>query len=144
MIKTNKTVDALLGVAIGDALGVPFEFKRKAEIDKNPCTDMVGYGTYNLPAGTWSDDSSLTFCLAESLALGYDLKDMAMRFIAWRDTAHWTARGNVFDIGITTTRAISRLARILKNEEYKELTQHYYSGYDSDKDNDSWKRMIRL
>ena len=47
MIKTNKAVDALLGVAIGDALGVPFEFKRKPEIDKNPCKDMVGYGTVN-------------------------------------------------------------------------------------------------
>ena len=144
MIKTNKAVDALLGVAIGDALGVPFEFKRKPEIDKNPCKDMVGYGTYSQPAGTWSDDSSLTFCLAESLALGYDLKDMAMRFIAWRDTAHWTARGNVFDIGITTTRAISRLARILKNEEYKELTQQKYLGDESDNGNGSLMRIIPL
>jgi len=144
MIKTNKAVDALLGVAIGDALGVPFEFRRKAEIEKNPCTDMVGYGTYSQPVGTWSDDSSLTFCLAESLVLGYDLKDMAMRFIAWRNKAHWTARGNVFDIGNTTTRSITRLVRILKHEEYEKLTQQKYLGDESDNGNGSLMRIIPL
>ncbi len=58
---------ALLGVAVGDALGVPVEFYSRQTITQNPVTGMIGYGTYNLPAGTWSDDSSLTFCLAEAL-----------------------------------------------------------------------------
>ena len=142
--KTNKAVDTLLGVAIGDALGVPFEFKSKREIDKNPCKDMIGYGTYSQPAGTWSDDSSLTFCLAESLVGGYDLKDIAMRFIAWRNKAHWSARGSVFDIGITTTTSISRLANILKQEEYHELTQQKYLGDESDNGNGSLMRIIPL
>lgn len=63
-----KEVKAILfGVAVGDALGVPVEFKSRQAISKNPVTDMIGYGTHNLPAGTWSDDSSLTFCLAEAL-----------------------------------------------------------------------------
>lgn len=64
----NQCIKSILfGVAVGDALGVPVEFKSREEIRKNPVTDMVGYGTYNKPAGTWSDDSSLTFCLAEAL-----------------------------------------------------------------------------
>jgi hypothetical protein len=74
MLFSNQGVDfsetiksALFGVAVGDALGVPVEFNSRQKISNNPVTDMIGYGTYNLPAGTWSDDSSLTFCLAEAL-----------------------------------------------------------------------------
>ncbi|GGN13880.1 hypothetical protein GCM10010967_57580 [Dyadobacter beijingensis] len=57
--------DALLGIAIGDALGVPYEFKPRKEFEVKPVDDMDGYGTYNLPPGTWSDDTSLSLCLAE-------------------------------------------------------------------------------
>ena len=64
---------ALFGVAVGDALGVPVEFKSRQTISRNPVTDMIGYGTYNLPEGTWSDDSALTFCLAEALTQDFDL-----------------------------------------------------------------------
>lgn len=61
---------AILGMAIGDALGVPVEFKSRSFLKANPITDMIGYGTYNQPPGTWSDDSSLTFCLMQSLLNG--------------------------------------------------------------------------
>jgi ADP-ribosylglycohydrolase len=57
----------LLGLAVGDALGVPVEFQPRAQRKIDPVTDMRGYGTHNQPPGTWSDDASLTFCLAESL-----------------------------------------------------------------------------
>ena len=83
-MKTNKVTDALLGVAIGDAVGVPFEFRSRKEMESNPATRMIGYGTHQQPEGTWSDDSSLTFCLAESLIQGYDLKDIAQKFILWK------------------------------------------------------------
>ena len=105
----NKTTSTLLGIAIGDAVGVPYEFKDHIEMQKNPATDMIGYGTYSQPLGTWSDDSSLTFCLAESLLNGYDLIDMSKKFIVWRNRAYWTAREELFDIGNTTYEAISRL-----------------------------------
>ena len=54
----------LFGVAIGDALGVPVEFKSRDYLKNNPVQDIIGYGTYNQPPGTFSDDSSMTFCLA--------------------------------------------------------------------------------
>ena len=123
----NKVTDALLGVSVGDAVGVPFEFRKRDEMLSNHATGMVGYGTYNLPMGTWSDDSSLTFCLAESLINGYDLKDISERFIRWKEEAYWTANGRVFDIGITTSAAISRLKRIIEdnNSEWlKNLKNH--------------------
>ena len=101
----------LFGVAVGDALGVPVEFKSREEISKQPITDMIGYGTHNKPAGTFSDDSSLTFCLAESIASGFTLEKTARNFINWRYNNYWTADNVVFDIGITTQHAIDRLLK---------------------------------
>jgi len=105
----QKMIGGLLGVAVGDALGVPVEFNSRSRLKTNPVTGMTGYGTHRQPEGTWSDDSSLTFCLAESLCRSYDLHDTSRRFVRWLDEAYWTPHGETFDIGNTTFRAISRL-----------------------------------
>jgi ADP-ribosyl-[dinitrogen reductase] hydrolase len=103
------TIDALLGVAVGDAIGVPVEFKSRETLERDPVTGIRGYGMHGQPPGTWSDDSSLTFCLAEMLCMGYDLNDLARRFINWREHGYWTAHGRIFDIGIGTAAAINNL-----------------------------------
>ena len=105
----NLYKDILFGVAVGDALGVPFEFKNRSILDQNPATDMTGFGTHYLPAGTFSDDSSLTFCLAEALTAQFDLQKIADNFVAWLKDSYWTPRGEVFDVGISTSQAIRRL-----------------------------------
>lgn len=110
-INPNQIKSVLFGVAIGDALGVPVEFKSRQVIKNNPVTDMNGYGTYNLPPGTFSDDSSLTFCLAEALTNEFDLNTIGQNFVKWYYNNYWTPRGNVFDIGIATRQAIDRLAK---------------------------------
>jgi len=143
-MKSNKVLDAIMGVAIGDAVGVPFEFRSREDMEENPATDMTGYGTYNQPHGTWSDDSSLTFCLAQSLIQGYDIKDMAEKFIKWRDEAYWTAHNEVFDIGKTTSIAISRLKRIIKEDHLDELTRQKEQGIPQDNGNGSLMRIIPL
>ncbi len=102
-------IDILIGIAVADALGVPVEFQSREELDANPVKDMRGYGTYNQPVGTWSDDSSLAFCLADSLSNGYNLRDIANKFQAWYQEALWTPHGEVFDIGNATRAAINRL-----------------------------------
>lgn len=107
MLTTTKTLSGLMGLCIGDALGVPVEFTSRAERIKSPVTSMQGYGTYDVPPGTWSDDSSLTFCLAECLCKGFSLDAMANSFSRWYDEAYWTARGEVFDVGNTTFLAIA-------------------------------------
>jgi ADP-ribosylglycohydrolase len=104
-IKTAAT-SLLLGLAAGDALGVPVEFKRRGTFH---VTDMQGYGTHNQPPGTWSDDTSLALCLADSLSRGFDTADIARNFVRWRDEAAFTAHGDVFDIGISASKAIGRL-----------------------------------
>ena len=100
---------ALLGLAVGDALGVPVEFQGRAARRLDPVVAMRAYGTHNQPAGTWSDDASMTLCLAESLARGFSLSDLGRRFINWYEYGYWTPHGSVFDIGITTREALNRL-----------------------------------
>ena len=105
---TEKIKAAILGVAVGDALGVPVEFKSRTYLKEYPVTDMKGYGTYNQPPGTWSDDSSLTFCLMQALLNGYDLHRIADLFVNWMDNAYWTAHDERFDIGTTTSDSLYR------------------------------------
>jgi len=100
---------AILGLTIGDALGVPVEFKNRDYLEKKPVKDMMGYGTYNQPVGTWSDDSSLTFCLLEMLSEEYNLERLAQLFCQWIYEDYWTPHGRVFDAGVTTTKAIKKL-----------------------------------
>lgn len=107
---------ALFGVAVGDALGVPVEFEEREDILENPVTDMRGFGTYHLPAGTWSDDTALTLCLAEALTGGFDLHHIAQNFVRWAREGWWTPRGEVFDIGVATADAVDRLARGISPE----------------------------
>lgn len=100
---------ALLGLAVGDAIGVPAEFKSRRYLIEHPIKDMVGYGTYNLPPGTFSDDTSLSMCLAEILAEEYHIEKLAKYFLKWYEEAFWSARGEVFDVGITTEKVILKL-----------------------------------
>lgn len=99
----------VLGVAVGDALGVPVEFLLRADIAANPVTEMRGFGTHRQPPGTWSDDTSLTLCLLEGLTEGRALKGIAELFLAWMTKGHWTPRGRVFDVGMATREAIFRI-----------------------------------
>ena len=108
--------NALLGLAVGDAFGVPYEFKSTEELEKSPAVTMTGYGTYNLPPGTWSDDSSLAFCLADALTNDFSLDDIAKSFQKWYFSNYWTARGEVFDVGITTKQAIYRLSKGVRSD----------------------------
>ena len=107
MNSLNK--DILLGTAIGDALGLPIQFLDREVIAKNPVTTMVGYGQFDVPAGTWSDDSSLSLCLAESLCNGYDLNDISNNFIKWMFEGYWTPFNKAFYYSRLPDRALVNL-----------------------------------
>jgi len=109
--KRQRILGALWGSLTGDALGVPVEFRPRPSLTANPVTDMRGFGTHHQPPGTWSDDSSLLLCTADSLLTGaFDPTDLAAKFVCWKNENLWTPHGSVFDIGIATSTAISRLA----------------------------------
>lgn len=104
----NKLKSAILGLAVGDALGVPYEFISRDIIKNNLCKDMIGYGTHNKKAGTWSDDTSLTLCLLDNLNnKNINYNDIMNSFVLWYDNGKYTADGHTFDIGITTIDAIN-------------------------------------
>ena len=67
----------MFGHAVGDALGVPVVRKKREDLDKDPVTNMRGFGSYNLPAGCFSDDTSMSLATLDSLANGsFDLTDI--------------------------------------------------------------------
>ncbi len=98
----------IIGHAIGDALGVPVEFTEREQLLHCPVCTMKGFGTHNVPAGTWSDDTSMEIALVQSLidcgCFNYD--DIMKNFCLWWNNNQFTATGKTFDIGITCARAI--------------------------------------
>lgn len=114
----NYAKNILLGMAVGDALGVPVEFMSRESLQQNPVIDMMGNGVHMQPKGTWSDDSSLAFCLAESLCeKGLDIEDMGQKIVAWYTENYWTPHGEVFDIGVRTKQAIDRMMMLMKEDK---------------------------
>ena len=102
--------EALLGVAVGDALGFPFEGRRREDLQK---IDLSAFSSGAYPPGTWSDDTSLTFITAESLLAcqGLDLEDLARRFGRWLWEGYFTPFGQAIGVGRATREALERYAR---------------------------------
>jgi ADP-ribosyl-[dinitrogen reductase] hydrolase len=107
----NNILNAVMGSCVADAIGVPVEFINRETLRQNPVTDMRCYGTHNQPAGTWSDDTSMTLCLIDSLSKGLDYKDIMTNFIKWVNGGEYTAHGDVFDIGNATRKALMKFER---------------------------------
>ncbi len=106
MTKDKKLYDGIFGGAIGDALGVPYEFCSRGSFE---CKGMTGYGTHNQPAGTWSDDTSMTIATMKSIRDNHgriDIEDIRSNFVRWMREAAFTVDDDVFDIGMTTSEAL--------------------------------------
>lgn len=114
-VGSDRYLAAVLGFVVGDALGVPVEFKSRANMKDNPVTDMCGYGTHNQPAGTWSDDSSMVIATMEWLSEMTDKQPnyahLMDKFSAWLMYGDYTPYGEVFDCGISISRAIINYGR---------------------------------
>ena len=107
---TNIWLNGIMGVVVGDALGCPVQFESRDEVARHPVTGMRGYGTFNLPEGSWTDDSSLTIALLESIRrVGeIDLGDIMENFMKWLYDGEFTPYGESYDIGRGTMQAINR------------------------------------
>jgi len=107
----NNILNGIMGLCVADALGVPVEFVDRETLLKNPVVDMRSYGTYNQPVGTWSDDTSMTLCLADSLSRGLDYDSIMKNFMRWINEGEFTPHGEVFDVGNATRRALGRFEK---------------------------------
>ena len=105
--------DCIYGQAVGDALGVPYEFMPR---DTFKCVGMAGFGTHNQPPGTWSDDTSMALAICDSYReLGcIDIADIREKFLAWYRDGAYSCDG-LFDIGNATATAL-RLGHGLSGE----------------------------
>ena len=105
----DKYKNSLYGFIVADALGVPVEFNPREVLKKNPLTSMVGYGAHLVPAGTWSDDTSMTLATMDSISEigGIDYNDIMNKFVNWVNKSDYTGTGKFFDIGISTRKAIA-------------------------------------
>ncbi len=102
----ERLAGAIWGHLVGDAVGVPYEFSIPGTIDE---VRWGAKGAHGQPPGTWSDDGGLMLALLDSLLeAGFDMEDQGRRALAWHETEAYKP-GAVFDIGITTSRALARL-----------------------------------
>jgi ADP-ribosyl-[dinitrogen reductase] hydrolase len=106
MREVERFRGSLLGLAVGDALGVTLEFTSPGSF--RPLEDMVGGGPFNLEPGEWTDDTSMALCLAESLieCRGFDPLDQMKRYLRWFREGHLSSKGFCFDIGNTVRSAL--------------------------------------
>jgi ADP-ribosyl-[dinitrogen reductase] hydrolase len=107
--KREKLKSAVYGFAVGDAMGVPYEFISREQMDVSPAIDMIGNGTHNQPPGIWSDDTSMMLCVLENLSEQGDFRTLSGKFLNWYENAAYTATNAVFDVGITVASALDSI-----------------------------------
>ena len=102
----DKFYGTLIGLAVGDALGAPLEFKHPGSFE--PVNDMMGDGPHHLEPGEWTDDTSMALCLAESLIETgtFDPVDQLNRYLRWYRDGYLSVNDRCFDIGNTTREAL--------------------------------------
>jgi ADP-ribosyl-[dinitrogen reductase] hydrolase len=109
--RRDQARGALIGLAVGDALGAAVEFEAPGSFD--PVTDMRGGGPWGLEPGFWTDDTSMALCLAESFVhrRKVDVRDQMERYVRWLDEGHLSSTGEYFDCGKTIRGALDRFKR---------------------------------
>lgn len=120
-MEKSKCRGMLVGLAVGDALGTTLEFKQRGSFE--PIETIIGGGPFSMKPGRWTDDTSMTLCLADSLIEknDFDAADQMEKYIDWYRNGYNSSDGGCFDIGLTTRNALMRF----------EDTGEAYSGSDN-------------
>lgn len=107
----GRALGALVGLAVGDALGAPVEFKARDSFP--PVTEMIAGGYFRLPVGAWTDDTAMALCLAESLnhEPNFDARDLLNRFLRWMDAHENTSTGKCIGVGQNTLAVLGHYRR---------------------------------
>lgn len=108
----SRAAGCFFGSIVGDALGGPVEFKSRESLNKTPVIDMnLVNNNFNkpLPPGSWTDDTSMMLCLAESLINGkgtLNPLNTLLRYQDWYKNGYMSVNDECFDIGNTTRKSI--------------------------------------
>ena len=104
----GRYLGCLLGLAVGDALGAATQYRRAGSFA--PVGDLVGGGPFDLPRGSWSDDTAMALCLAESLleSQGCEPRGQLLRYTRWQRHGHLAAGTHCVGITAATARALGR------------------------------------
>ncbi len=116
----------IMGQIVGDALGLPVQFRPREDRDIEPVTGMIGYGAFDMPPGSWSDDSSLILATMDGLAASLkkeerlenlslneiiDYEIIMKNFSRWLNKGEFTPYGFAYDVGGATMDGIGRYDR---------------------------------
>ena len=116
----------IMGQMVGDVLGLPVQFRPREDRDLDPVTDMRGYGAFDMPPGSWSDDSSLILATMDGLAASLkkeerlenlslneiiDYEIIMKNFSRWLNEGKFTPYGFAYDVGGATMDGIGRYDR---------------------------------
>jgi len=106
--RLNRLWGCIVGGAIGDALGIYNEFSNIYDSSFEKVDTYKSGGKHNVPAGTWSDDTSMSLCTIQSLIEKerFDPEDIKNKFLQWYRRGDFSCNGKCFDIGVTTRKAI--------------------------------------
>lgn len=130
-LEQDQLLGGLYGLLIGDAVGVPYEFKRSSDIPAVEEIDMVPPVNFkkgwmkawsNIPTGTWSDDGALSLCLLEALMQGRVTQERIDTFVnkalRWKNEGYLAVDNNRFDIGNQTNAALTAIESGLRSDYF--------------------------
>lgn len=108
--QNNQYLGAIIGHAVGDAMGFPTEFSKREELLKNPVIEMIDSPDLGQPAGFWSDDTAMEIATIDSFIQKkyFDYKDIMDKWVKWISKSEYTPTGVAFDIGRTCLKAIKK------------------------------------
>ncbi len=103
----DRATGALLGLAVGDALGATNEFRKRGSFPR--LTGIIGGGPFRLRPGDWTDDTAMALALATSLneCRGFDAYDLMQRFVEWLENGEYACTGTCVDVGSTVYQALN-------------------------------------
>lgn len=108
-----ESKNGIIGVAVGDAMGLPVQFEERTYVKANPVTKMLGHMCFNMPKGSWSDDTSMTLATIDAIVKDGEInsKTIMDNFVKWLKDNEYTPTGKAYDIGRTCMTAICNYAK---------------------------------
>ncbi len=118
-MKKIESKNGIIGVAIGDAMGLPIQFMERSNFIDNPVTEMLGHMCFNMPKGSWSDDTSMTLATMDAIIKDGEINSTTImdNFVKWVNNNEFTPTGEAYDMGRTCLKAIINYSRGIQADE---------------------------